>query len=115
MGTMLATFHSAGQPVGDENLAVVRLTGAKTERITTSGVSAATTLTGIQGASGKKSDGGFVTVTAIGANLYVVPGTAPVAAYPAAGANNNGFPVMSGQSITFALIKGDKIAAIEFA
>lgn len=118
MGTMLATFHAAGQPSdpgADAMQPVARLTGAKTERVTTSGTSAATTLAAAQGASNRKTDGGFVTISAVGANLFCVAGTAPTAAYPAAGANSNGFPVMSGQSITFALKVGEKVAAIEFA
>jgi|SRR6478609_4938549 len=114
MGTMLATFHGGGAPLADAMLPVARLTGAKTERVTTSATSAATTLAATQGPSGTKSDGGCVTITAVGVNLYCVAGAAPTAVYPTAGTNSNGFPVMSGQSITFAVAKGDKVAAIEF-
>jgi len=114
MGTMLVSFHSGGAPSGEGRLPVARLTGAKTERVTTSGASAATTLTALNG-QGTKSDGGMATVTAVGVNLYVTAGAAPVAAYPGAGANTSGFPVMSGQTVSFAVAKGDKIAGIEFA
>lgn len=94
---------------------VPRLSGATTERVTTSGTSARTTGTAPQGPSGKKSDGSFVTVTAQGANLFVLAGTgSPVAAYPGAGNTGNGYPVMSGQSQSFAVKPGEKIAAIEF-
>jgi len=115
MGTMLVTYHQAGQPGGGTTQPVIRLPGATTERVTTSGTSARTTGAAPQGPSGKKTDGGFATVFAIGANLFVVSGTGtPTAAYPAAGASGNGSAVLSGQSITFAVKPGEKIAAIEF-
>lgn len=114
MGTMLVSFHAGGASYGDEVLPVARLTGAKTERKTTNpSTSVVTTLTATYG-GGKKADGGIATVTAVGVNLMVVAGTAPVAAYPAADANANGIPVMSGQSVSFGVAKGEKIAAIEF-
>lgn len=113
MGTMLVTWHGAGQNGAGGEQPVARLSGSKTDRVTTSAVSAGPATTG-QGQTSRKTDGGFVTVTAVGVNLWVVAGTAPVAAYPAAGAQGNGFPVMSGQAITFGINRGDKVAAVEF-
>ena len=112
MGTMLASFHTGGQPAGGATMPVARLSGAKTERVTTSATSARTTFAALQGGSGTKNDGGLCTVTAVGVNLWV--STAATAVYPTAGTNADGFPVMSGQSITFAVKVGEKIAAIEF-
>lgn len=116
MGTMLVTFHSAGQPGGGaESQPVIRLPKAKTERVATSaGSSAATTTTAAQGDSGKKTDGGFVTVRAVGVNLFLVCGASPTAVYPAAGEVKDGIPLMSGEWVTLAVNKGDKVAAIEF-
>lgn len=121
MGTCLLTFHSAGQiGIGDGGLPVARLDGAVTEKLTSgaSSVQSASVAGGTglpQGASNRKSDGGFVTVTPQAVNVYVAVGANPTAALPSGSPlKTSAFPVLSNQPITFALAKGDKVAVIEF-
>lgn len=121
MGKMLVSFHQAGQTSMGDAMPVARLSTAKTENVTTNAATsavttsqAATTAGLPAGNTNRKQDGGFATVTAVGVNILAVAGAAPTAAMPAAGALGSGFPVMAGQSITFAVAKGDKVAGIEF-
>jgi hypothetical protein len=117
MGTAIIVFHSVGNRSRERaSMPVARLPGSVTEVITTStGASAASVTAAVAGDPDEKTDGGFVTVHAVGANLWVTSALAPVAAMPAAGgAAGTGFPVMSGTFQTFGVTAGHKIAAREF-
>ncbi|QIG66851.1 hypothetical protein EVB41_021 [Rhizobium phage RHph_TM3_14A] len=121
MGKMYVTFHRGGALSADrtEALPVIRLHSAVTEVVTTStGASAKTTKAASFGPNSHDStDGGMVTVKAVGANINVVAGpTAGLAAAApvASPANGPGYPLMSGESVTFAVYKDDVIAGIEF-
>jgi hypothetical protein len=83
---------------------VPRLAGAESEILTVGATSQATTL------SNPSSRGrtGFVSVTAIGADLWVVAGAAPVAV-----AGAQGFAVLAGQTRDFAMEPGDKLAIVQ--
>lgn len=121
MGKMYVTFHKAGAMSSDrsEAMPVIRLHSAVTEVVTTStGASAKTTKAATFGPNPHDaSDGGEVTVKAVGANINVVAGpTAGLAAVvPAASpANSPGYPLLSGESVTFSVYTNDVIAGIEF-
>lgn len=116
MGTAIVVFHKAGNRSQErQSMPVARLPGAVTEIIATSGTSAATTMTAQPSEELGTADGGFATVFAVGANLWVTSAAAPVAAKPATGAVGTGYPILTGTSATFAVAEGDKIAAIEWA
>ena len=116
MGTAIVVFHKAGNRSQErQSMPVARLPGAVTEIIATSGTSAATTTVAPSSEEPGTSDGGFVTVFAVGANLWVTSAGTPVAAKPATGAIGTGYPILSGTKETFAVAEGDKIAAIEWA
>jgi hypothetical protein len=116
MGTAIVVFHKAGnRSLERESMPVTRLPETRTEVITTGAASVATTLAAIKDSGASNYDGGFVTIFAVGANLWVTSGLAPVAAKPAAGASGSGHPIISGQSQTFAVAHNEKIAAIEWA
>lgn len=118
MGQAIVVFHEAGnRSIERESMPVARLPGSITQVLTTGAASVATTITSGDGGSQHNiGDGAFVTVFAVGANLWVTSGGNPVAAKPAAGgAAGEGFPVMSGQFATFAVADNDKIAAIEWS
>lgn len=118
MGSAIVVFHEAGNRSRErEPMPVTRLPGARTEIIATSATSARTTLVGVSQAGSTKNtdDGGFVTVFAVGANLWVTAGAgSPVAVKPATGANGTGYPILAGQKETFAIAADHKIAAIEW-
>lgn len=123
MGKMLVTFHGAGGNTTDpmdksDQMPVPRLSGAVTESVTTSATSAKTTKVAPTGSNSyDPSDGGFVTVTAQGANLSVMCAltASATAVVPAASPSNSvGFVILTGQSVTFAIPAGFVVAGIEF-
>lgn len=57
-------------------------------------------------------DGGFVSITARGGDVYVATGADPVAAIPVEGAPGKGHPVLAGQTQSFAISAGAKVAVI---
>lgn len=103
MGKMLVSFYPNSEK---------KLSQAKTELVTTSATSARSSLAAGAGSSGKKLDGGYAVVTAVGVNLLVTTGATAVV--QTAGATSPNHPVMAGQSATFAMGPGDRVAAIEF-
>lgn len=120
MGSAIISFHQAGNLSTDRKVAmpVKRLSGARTEIMTTSGASARSVLAAIGLVNANKEDGGFVTITAVGANLWVTAGVAGtvVSVKPAVGATNGvGMPIMAGMTESFAVKNGEKIAAIEWS
>lgn len=120
MGKMYVTFHRAGAMSSDrsEAMPVIRLHSAVTEVVTTSAASAKTTKAATFGPNPHDdTDGGEVTVKAVGANINIVAGPTAglVAVVPAASpANSPGYPLLSGESVTFSVYKNDVIAGIEF-
>jgi hypothetical protein len=116
MATAIVVFHHAGNKSLDAaSMPVARLPDARTQVLTTSGVSVQTTLNA-DGWTGKRRDGGFATVFAGSANLWVTSGSNPVASKPATGGEaGEGFPVYANQHATFAVDNDDEIALIEWA
>lgn len=123
MGKMYVTFHGAGGNTTEamdksDQMPVPRLSGAVTEAVTTSATSAKTTKAAPVGSNAyDPADGGFVTVQAVGANVCCMAAVtaSATAVVPAASPSNSvGYPVLSGQSITFAIPAGFVVAGIEF-
>jgi len=119
MSTVFVTFHTAGnRSVEKESMPVMRLTGAITEVVTASGASVRTATVSNGESAYASRDGGFVTIRAGTANLWVVTGKSadnPVAAKPAAGAAGPGFPVMANEAVSVGVDDGHKIAMIEWS
>lgn len=116
MATAIVVFHYAGNKSFEgDSVPVIRLPEARAEVVATGASSVQTTLKAVAMAGARKKDGGFVTVFAVGANLWVTSGSNPTAAKPAAGNSGTGFPVLSGTDRTFAVNPDDEIALIEWA
>lgn len=106
MGSAIICFHDSDNE--NDKLPVSRLPGSTSEVKTTNASTSVPSTTAA-------AKGCFVTVTAVGANLWVTAGPTPVAAYPAVdGAVGAGFPILSGSFQTFSIKKGDKVACKEF-
>lgn len=120
MGKLYVTFHKAGSLSADRKttMPTIRLTGAAMELLTTGAASVKTTLAAANGPNPHDpNDGGMVTCKAVGVNVMVKAGpTAGLTAVVpgAAGASVPGYPIFSGESVTFAVGRNDVVAAIEF-
>lgn len=103
MASAAITFCSAGnRSVEGGTIAVPRMSGAVSEMLTVTASSATSV-----NASPHPKRGGFVSITALGADIWATAGAAPLAV-----AGVNGFAVTAGQTRDFAVMPGDKIAVI---
>jgi hypothetical protein len=115
MATAIVVFHQAGNRSTErDSMPVMRLDGSRTVVLTTSGASVQTSINA-DGEQDKASDGGFATIYAGAANLWVTSSANPTAVKPTLdGAAGTGFPILANTSATFAIADNDEIALIEW-
>lgn len=105
MANACITFCTAGnRSIEGASLPVPRFEDAVSELVESSSTSEASTASS---PLGSKSFG-FVSITAIGGDIWVTAGPSPTAI-----AGEDGFPVLSGQTRDFAVSPGDRVAVID--
>lgn len=116
MGTAIVVFHQAGNRSLERNtMPVIRLPEARAQVMITSTVSKQTTIDADGTRLYNVVDGGFVTIMALGSNMWVTCGPDPVAVFPTAdGPVGEGYPIREGYSVSFGVNEDDKIAIVDW-